>query len=117
MVLIIGGMAQGKRAFAEEKFGISPEEWRYGLCESPYIYGFEEIVRKYDDIELEEKLKTQAEKYPDTVIICREVGAGIVPREKEDRLWRERVGRWGCRLAARSDEVYRVFCGMGSRIK
>lgn len=117
MVLIIGGMAQGKRAFAEEKFGISPDEWSAELCVSRGVYGFEEIVKKYGDGELEEKLKIQAEKYPDTVIICREVGAGIVPMEKDERLWRERVGRWGCRLAARSDEVYRVFCGMGSRIK
>ena len=50
-------------------------------------------------------------------IICDEVGCGITPLDRTDRDWRERVGRLCCRLAAEADEVYRVHCGLGVRIK
>ena len=41
----------------------------------------------------------------------------ITPLDRTDRDWRERVGRLCCRLAAEADEVYRVHCGLGVRIK
>lgn len=53
----------------------------------------------------------------DSVIICDEVGLGIVPADKEERIYRQAVGRLCCRLAERADSVERVFCGIGMRIK
>ena len=50
-------------------------------------------------------------------IVCDEVGSGVVPMEKTDRLWRERVGRTCCDLAEKADTVVRVFCGIGQVIK
>ena len=57
------------------------------------------------------------EKNPDIVIVSNELGYGIVPMEKKDRMWREAVGRICTALAARSDEVVRVVCGVGMRLK
>ncbi|MCC8045386.1 MAG: bifunctional adenosylcobinamide kinase/adenosylcobinamide-phosphate guanylyltransferase [Clostridiales bacterium] len=54
---------------------------------------------------------------PELVIVSNELGYGIVPMEKQDRLWREAVGRVCTSLAARSDEVVRVVCGIGSWLK
>ena len=40
------------------------------------------------------------EKHPDTVIICEEVGNGIVPLDSFEREYRERLGRLLCEIAA-----------------
>ena len=55
--------------------------------------------------------------HPDGIVICDEVGCGVVPMDREDRSWRERVGRTCCRLAERASAVYRVTCGLGVRLK
>ncbi|WFR56094.1 bifunctional adenosylcobinamide kinase/adenosylcobinamide-phosphate guanylyltransferase [Anaerocolumna sp. AGMB13025] len=54
---------------------------------------------------------------PSAVIICNELGYGIVPMDKADRVYRETVGRCLCRLAAYSERVVRVVCGLGMTIK
>ena len=57
------------------------------------------------------------DKNPGAIIICNEIGYGIVPMDKTDRLYRETVGRSLCRLAAYSERVVRVVCGLGMKIK
>ena len=57
------------------------------------------------------------EKYPDCILICDEIGNGIVPMEAEERIYRERTGRILEQLAAQADEVVRVICGIGLKIK
>ena len=37
--------------------------------------------------------------------------------DKGDREWRETVGRTCCYIAKKADEVVRVVCGVGNRIK
>ena len=57
------------------------------------------------------------EKYPDCVIISDEIGNGIVPLDAFEREYRERTGRILVELAARAEEVERVICGIGQKIK
>lgn len=54
---------------------------------------------------------------PNCIIISDEIGNGIVPMEKSERTWRETTGRLQCMLAAHSDTVVRVYCGLGEKIK
>lgn len=54
---------------------------------------------------------------PDAVVVANEIGAGIVPMDAEDRAWRENAGRALCILAEASQQVTRVVCGIGMRIK
>ena len=51
------------------------------------------------------------------IIVCREVGCGIVPMDAFEREYRETVGRVCTELAAMSEEVHRVLCGVGTVIK
>lgn len=53
----------------------------------------------------------------DMILICDEVGLGIVPLTKEDRQYREAVGRVLCQAAQQSDVVERILGGIGMRIK
>ncbi len=107
MILVVGGAFQGKHNFAENVLGVLKE-------------------RVFDDFHL--KIKDAANGNVELflkdifeggfeVIICDEVGCGIVPLEKSDREWREIVGRGLCLAAKNCDEVWRVQCGIGTRIK
>lgn len=54
---------------------------------------------------------------PGVIILCDEIGCGVVPVDKADRLWREATGRLCCALAGRADHVVRIFCGIPTPLK
>ena len=54
---------------------------------------------------------------PDVILVSDEVGYGVVPIDAFDRAYRENVGRICTKLAAYSDKVTRVICGIGTVIK
>ena len=109
MILIIGGAFQGKLEFAKNELGFSETEIfnDFHLKVKDYIsknQSLDDLINKI----FQEQYK---------VIISDEVGLGIVPIEKFDRLWRESVGRSLCQVVKKSDEVWRVQCGIATKIK
>ncbi len=134
MKLIIGGACQGKLAYAKETYHIT-DGWADGrscsreeLKDCRGVHHFHEYIRRMAAGEPAENLpdlERRASKFacallrenPELVIVSNELGYGIVPVEKADRLWRELTGRVCTSLAAHADEVVRVVCGIGIRIK
>ena len=55
--------------------------------------------------------------HPNIILICDELGNGIVPLEKMDRIWREQTGRLTVELAKQAERVERILCGLGQRLK
>ncbi len=53
----------------------------------------------------------------DLVIICRQVGGGVVPVGRYERNLRELVGRGMCRLVSGAEHVERIVCGLGQVLK
>lgn len=138
MILIIGGICQGKHDFCRREFP-----------DAEVIEHYEERVR----IELKEDKDpiSEAEKWLESiagddrgsktktndddgsgvhfgndnpgqitkelVIIMNEVGSGVVPMDKDERLWREAVGRVSCIFSKRADRVYRLIAGIPQRLK
>ena len=51
------------------------------------------------------------------IVIMNDVSQGLVPMDADDRSFREANGRALIRLAESATNVYRVFCGIPSRIK
>ena len=51
------------------------------------------------------------------VVISCEVGGGVIPLDRGERIWRENAGRLACLLADRADRVILVHCGIGICIK
>lgn len=101
MVLIVGGKSQGKSKFAVDNFP-----------QMKLVDNLQDVIReKMDKAEVLEEIEDNA------VVVCDEVGCGIVPVERQDREYRELVGEICCELAKRADKVYRVICGMGVVIK
>lgn len=56
-------------------------------------------------------------KNPKLMIICDEVGCGIIPMERSEREYREAVGRVLCLLSKRAESVERVMAGIPIKIK
>ena len=105
---------QGKKAYVTQVRGIEEariwdnfEEW------------FREKLQESAPKSLSPEAESMAylEKHPDTVIICDEVGNGIVPLDSFEREYRERLGRLLCEIAAKAERVERIVCGIGQRIK
>jgi adenosylcobinamide kinase/adenosylcobinamide-phosphate guanylyltransferase len=63
-------------------------------------------------------LVAAARKHPAKVIfVTNEVGSGIVPDNKDARLFRDLTGRCNQQVAAAADSVYLVSCGIPMQIK
>lgn len=108
MILIVGGLGAGKRNFVRTQLGYEPEQMTCRPEEDrPVLYDLQEL----DPLPTEEALLGRE------VVICNEVGCGVVPMDREDRRRREEVGMLCCRLAAQAQQVYRVTCGIGMRLK
>lgn len=113
MVLIIGGAGAGKRTFARS-LGFSPDDFADGVLDArPCIYHVEKMVFA-DASRAPELLAPLLEKQ---VVICCEVGSGVIPLEYETRLAREAVGRLCVRLAQEAECVVRMVCGLPTVIK
>lgn len=65
----------------------------------------------------EEEVEQMVSIHPHCIIISDEIGNGIVPMDAFEREYRERTGRILVTLAAKAQEVERVICGIGQKIK
>lgn len=116
MKLIVGGMGQGKLSYALRKtgYGMDDVAWDPETArKKPVFSGLAAWVREHPDTDLDELLQVN----PEVIVICDEVGCGVVPIDPTERAWREAVGRLCCTLAERAERVERVFCGLGLVLK
>ena len=127
MKLIIGGYAQGKLRYVLQRYALDKTMVLDGTVpgdETPrdktvIVNHFHNWVRAcilQGDCP-EEAIRMVLERHPDCIIISNEIGSGIVPADASDREYRERTGRILVELADRAEEVERVICGIGQRIK
>ena len=112
MILIIGGAGQGKLDYVLQKTGYTSDQVAHTPEEAkskPIFDGLEQ----WPHLDEEELLTAN----PDLILICDEVGCGVVPIDPAQRAWREDVGRLCCRLAKRAERVERIFCCLPMTLK
>ena len=126
MVLIYGGAYQGKLDYARERYGISDGEIFYCSDNSAEpvitqrcVYDYQKLVLAqirsgFDPVAY---FNRNIELMREKIIICDDISSGVVPIDAETRLWRESVGRCMNLIAKNADEVWRIFCGIGTRLK
>ncbi len=128
MIFIIGGYGQGKLNYVKHAYAVREENIFCGSVpkrdggiseEAIVIAQFNRIAENRmrqgaDAMELVEQL---IKKYPNCIIISDEIGNGIVPMDAEERRLREEIGRLQIQIAQLADEVVRVICGLGQKIK
>lgn len=127
MELYVGGSFHGKKEYVDDAYhDIKALNWFNGencddvkLSDYDGIYNYHEIIRRQvlDGVDPEDKLSTLIDHNPDIIIVCDEVGCGVIPIDKNDRAYREAVGRCMCMAASKADKVVRIICGIGQVIK
>ncbi len=110
MELYIGGYAQGKSEYVRRT-----HPGQEAQIKEEFHLWIRQLMQEGKDPEAETELFLQ--KNPDAIIICDEIGNGIVPADAFEREYRERLGRILIGIAARADRVERIFCGIGQRLK
>ena len=122
MRLIVGGKNQGKRDYAAAAYGLTEADFARSLEEArtkKALYAAHEVtaelLRRGEDPQA--AFRAVLAENPGLIVLCDELGCGVVPMEAFDRAWREAVGRLCCALAAEAESVERVFCGLAMKLK
>ena len=117
MLLIIGAEGSGKREFALSQ-GYADGDIADGVWdEKPVLMHLESMIfpavyaGTYNKEAWLEKLRCKE------IVICNEVGSGVIPIAREERLAREETGRMCTLLAKEADTVVRMVCGIPQVLK
>ena len=125
MEVYIGGRAQGKLAFVREKYPQKTKiaDGKYAAQEeclrAEIIDHFHLYLGRFGAAAAAALRSAEriCRENPEVIIVCDEIGCGIVPLEKSDRDYRENVGRIMCRVVERAEHVERLICGIPQRLK
>jgi adenosyl cobinamide kinase/adenosyl cobinamide phosphate guanylyltransferase len=114
VILVIGGLASGKREYVKKEYGCSDADMADGELDGrPVVYNLQNIIFSTSD-SVEDLLPALLQK---KVVICNEVGSGVVPVDKAERAAREATGRLCVELAGYAEKVVRLCCGIPTVIK
>jgi adenosyl cobinamide kinase/adenosyl cobinamide phosphate guanylyltransferase len=143
VILVIGGAASGKRSYVRS-LGYADEQMADAtLDERPVIYNLQDMVdaclartlardsakngRQQPSVSSGETLDISGETVTVSallepllskeVVICNEVGAGVIPVDRLEREGREAAGRLCNQLARQADRVVRLVAGIPVVIK
>lgn len=132
MKLVIGGYAQGKLRYVIQENGeagcmvydasLPDDAQQKAAAEGSRILVIDHLHRWIREMltagkEPEQILLSFLHENRDCIVICDEIGNGIVPIDPLEREYRERTGRILIEIAKLADEVVRVICGIGQKIK
>ncbi len=113
MVLVIGGAFSGKRAYVQSLGYANADMADAALDSRPVLYNLQDLVAQ-DPAGCMALVDALLQK---EVVVCNEVGSGVIPGERRERLVREQTGRLCNRLAQSATRVVRVVCGVPVVIK
>lgn len=113
MVLILGGFGAGKRAYAKTLGYTDAQMCADMASDAPVLTDLEATVRR-DPAKAETLLPALLRR---ELVLCCEVGSGVVPLDPKDRAYREAVGRLCCELAREATAVVRVVAGIPVLLK
>ena len=125
MILVFGGAYQGKLDYVRENYGRDKTVFQCTdsttaidfSCDIIYALHWFVLAQLRNGMNTSEDCAKNAALWESKIIICDDISCGVVPMDQEMRLWRETTGRVLNNLAQMSDEVVRVFCGLGTRLK
>lgn len=124
MIVVFGGAYGGKLEFVRRKFNILEENIYYfkdeelnlekDVLSGLHVFILKSLEKGYKPLEVLKKNKKVLEN---KIIICDDINSGVVPMEVVNRKWREETGKCMQYLISNSDEVYKIFFGIDTKIK
>lgn len=113
MILIIGSLASGKTRYVKT-LGYLDSDIADGVLDGrPVLNNLQDLVFA-DPSGADRLFSLLANK---EIVICDEVGSGVIPVEPGIREAREAVGRLCIQLASEAERVIRLVCGIPMLIK
>ena len=145
MILVIGGYAQGQLDYVRATYKVREQDIYSGQMPSQVrdtprdrdvnpVFARQStehgetwiVIDKFNEWAIRElhagrepmdAIRRLIERYPNCILISDEIGNGIVPVEESARNIRDAVGGLQVKMAEQADEVIRVICGLGQKIK
>ena len=124
MILIYGGAYNGKNEFVKKKYNLENKDlfycnnsnldFSYKVIMGLHMFIKDCVLKKIDTLDI---IKENLDILQDKIIVCDEIGSGIVPLNREDRLWREECGKVLQFLSQNSNKVCRIFFGLEEVLK
>lgn len=111
MILVIGGFAAGKKDYVMRELGFVAQDFSKDPTDGAAV------LYELQSLGLAPDAETLALLCRKQVIICDEVGCGLVPMDAAQRQVREDTGRLCIALAAHAQTVVRVVCGVANVIR
>ena len=112
MILIVGGEGAGKEYYVNSLGYTSAQCSLDPHADAPVCLHAERLVKTQNDLPQLLPLLLQKE-----VVVCSEIGSGVIPSEPERILWREAAGRLSVLLAKEATCVVRLVCGIPAVLK
>lgn len=107
MILITGARYSGQKEYITDALHLGDAEFEAcAVCE------VQDLLRECEDVDSVFELVRNKR-----IVIASEVGCGVVPLDKDERMFRERAGELAQRLAKEADTVIRTVCGLPQFIK
>ena len=126
MVLIFGGVYQGKLNYALESFNATQNDVGQCTDESIDLPQGKKIIYSIDkwilaliksDRDIKSEIQNFIKNNQEAIVICNDISCGVVPTDPIYRKWRDEVGRAMGVLAQNSTQVIRLYCGIATRLK
>ena len=113
MILVIGGAASGKLSYVRS-LGYSDDQLADAvLDERPVIINLQDLVTA----SVEDAPSLLEPMLAKEVVVCDEVGAGVIPAVRTEREAREATGRLCNQLAQEATSVIRLVAGIPVKLK
>jgi len=113
MILVIGARSSGKREYVKT-LGYSDGDIADAAIDArPVVCNVQDMVAKSP----ESAMELLPELLKKDVVICCEVGSGVIPLKRADREMREATGRLCVALAREAERVVRIVAGIPTVIK
>ena len=106
MIFVTGPLFAGKQDYIQKALGLTDAEFA-----ARAVRDVQELAPGAEPEALADALSQKE------IVIATELGGGLVPIDKSEREKREAAGRLACCLAARTDTVIRVCCGLPQLLK
>ncbi len=126
MILIFGGVYQGKLAYALDRFGFAEVDTYHCREDNADVPSNKRLFYEIDkwilalvraDADVTQAVQQFISTNAEAVVICNDISCGIVPTDPVLRKWREAVGRAMSELSRNSSEVVRLYCGIPTRLR
>ncbi len=125
MDLITGGIYQGKLDHAKTKYDLG-DDMIFDCTGKTEIDFSKKCINNAEEFVLQcirngrsaqDYFEDNKTLWKDSVIIFRDIFCGVVPVEKEMRIWRDESGKLLRYLSENADSVTRLFCGVPQKLK